>query len=145
MLTGHRIWIWYLRALQAEGLALTGNLDRARGVIEESVARMEVGEEWSHYAETLRLRGWILILQSERRNAEASLRQAIAVACGKQAKSWELRASKTLARLLADCGRRGDPLVLLRPIHDWFTERFDTEDLRESRQFIFEFGNPAYA
>ncbi len=144
-LTGHRIWIWYLRALQAEGVALTGNLDRARSLIEESVARMEAGEERSHYAETLRLRGWILIIQGERENAEASLRQAIAVARGQQAKSWELRASKTLARLLADCGRRGDALALLRPIHDWFTEGFDTKDLKESRQLIFELGNPAYA
>ena len=144
-LTGHRIWFWYLRALQAEGLALTGNLGRARPLIEESVAQIEAGEERSHYAEALRLRGWILMLQGEMADAEASLRKAIEVARGQQARAWELRASMTLARLLADRGRREDALTALRPIHDWFTEGFDTRDLKEARQLIVELGKPAYA
>ncbi len=100
-LTGHRIWIWYLRALQAEGLAQTGDLDRAWTLIEESVARIEAGEERAHYAETLRLKGWILMLHGKPEDAEAGLRKAIEVARRQHARSWELRASLTLARLLA--------------------------------------------
>ena len=80
MQTGHRIWIWYLRALRAEALALTGDLDGAWTLIEESVARIEAGEERSHYAEVLRLKGWILILRGEPDQAAAILRKAIAVA-----------------------------------------------------------------
>ena len=144
-LTGHRIWIRYLRALQAEGMALTGNLDRARRLIDESVAQIETAEERSHYAEILRLRGWILFLQGEHAEAEASLRKAIEIARGQQARSWELRASTTLARLLADRGRRAEALALLKPIHGWFTEGFTTRDFKESSQLIVELGNPAYA
>jgi predicted ATPase len=144
-LTGHRIWIWYLRALQAEGLALTGDLDRAWPLIEESVARIEAGEERAHYAETLRLKGWIVILYGKPEDAEASLRKAIEVARRQHARSWELRASLTLARLLGDRGRRDDALALLRPIYDWFTEGFDTKDLKEARQLIAELGKPVYA
>ena len=87
----------------------------------------------------------MLSLQGEREGAEASLRKAIEVARGQQAKSWELRASLTLGRLLANCRRRGDALALLRPIYAWFTEGFDTKDLKEARQLIVELGKPAYA
>ena len=144
-LTGHRIWIWYLRALQAEGLAQTGDLDRAWTLIEQSVARIEAGEERAHYAETLRLKGWILMLRGKPEDAEAGLRKAIEVARRQHARSWELRASLTLARLLRDRGRRNDALALLRPIYDWFTEGFDTKDLKEARQLIAELRKPVYA
>src|SRR3977135_890003 len=80
MQTGHRIWIWYLRALRAEGLALSGDLDGASALIEESVARIEAGEERSHFAEVLRLKGWISILRGEPELAMATLHKAIAVA-----------------------------------------------------------------
>ena len=80
MRTGHRIWIWYLGALRAEALALTGDLDGAWTLIEDSIARIEAGEERSHYAEVLRLKGWILILRGEPDQAAAILRKAIAVA-----------------------------------------------------------------
>jgi class 3 adenylate cyclase/tetratricopeptide (TPR) repeat protein len=93
MQTGHRIWIWYLRALQAEGLALKGDLEGAWGLIEESVGQIEAGEERSHYAEVLRLRGWILNLRGEPDQAVATLRKALAVARDQHAKygSFALR------------------------------------------------------
>src|SRR6202171_5645352 len=119
MQTGHRIWIWYLRALRAEGLALTGDLESAWTLIEESGARIEAGEERSHYAEVLRLRGWILIMRGEPDQAAATLRKAVAVARDQQAKSWELRAATTLARLLLSQGNQVEALALLTPIHDW--------------------------
>jgi class 3 adenylate cyclase/tetratricopeptide (TPR) repeat protein len=138
MQTGHRIWIWYLKALRAEALALTGDLGVAWILIEESVARIEAGEERSHYAEVLRLKGWILILRGEPDRAEASLRKAITVARDQQAKSWGLRAATTLARLLVSQGNRAEALAVLSPIHDWFTEGHDTKDLKEAAQLLAE-------
>jgi tetratricopeptide (TPR) repeat protein len=138
MQTGHRIWIWYLRALRAEGLALMGNTECAWILIEECVARTEAGEERSHYAEILRLRGWILILRGEPDQAAVTLRKALAVARDQGARSWELRAATTLARLLTNCGDRTEALALLAPIHDWFTEGRDTRDLKEAGQLLTE-------
>ncbi len=105
MLTGHRIWIDYLKALQAEALALSGDLELAAALLDESVARIEAGEERSHFAEVLRLRGWLLIRKGQPSAAEATLQKAIKVARGQQAKSWELRAATTLARLLGEPGQ----------------------------------------
>jgi class 3 adenylate cyclase/tetratricopeptide (TPR) repeat protein len=138
MQTGHRIWIWYLKALRAEALALTGDLGIALILIEESVARIEGGEERSHYAEVLRLKGWILIMRGQPEQAAVTLRKAIAVARGQGAKSWELRAATTLARLLVSHGNQAEALAVLAPIHDWFTEGHDTKDLKEAAQLLAE-------
>jgi class 3 adenylate cyclase/tetratricopeptide (TPR) repeat protein len=139
--TGHRIWIWYLRSLRAEALALSGDIEQAWILIEECVARIEDSEERSHYAEVLRLRGWILSLRGDPDQAAMSLRMALAVARDQQAKSWELRAATTLARLLASRGDRAEALALLAPIHGWFTEGRDTKDVKEAGQLLFELRN----
>jgi class 3 adenylate cyclase/tetratricopeptide (TPR) repeat protein len=134
--TGHRIWIWYLRALEAEGLALTGDFAGARSLIDESVRRIQSGEERAHFAEVLRLKGWILIQQGHTAEAEAVLRAAIDVARTQKAKSWELRSATTLARLLADRGDAGSAQELLAPVYSWFTEGFDTRDLKEAKTLL---------
>jgi class 3 adenylate cyclase/tetratricopeptide (TPR) repeat protein len=139
--TGHRIWIWYLKSLRAEALALSGDIEQAWILIEECVTRIEDGEERSHYAEVLRLRGWILSLRGEPDQAAMSLRKALAVARDQQAKSWELRAATTLARLLSSCGDRAEALALLAPIHGWFTEGRDTKDVKEAGQLLLELRN----
>ena len=92
--TGHRIWIRYLRGLQGEGRALTGDLDGARALIDESVLATENGEERVHYAELLRLRGWVLMLQGRPDEAEAALRASIDVARAQTAKSWSFAAPR---------------------------------------------------
>jgi tetratricopeptide (TPR) repeat protein len=138
MQTGHRIWIWYLRALRAEALALAGDVEGAWILIEESVGRIEAGQERSHYAEVLRLRGWILIMRGELDQAAATLRKAMAIARKQGAKSWELRAATTLARLLASRGDPVEALAMLAPVYDWFTEGHNTKDLREAAQLLFE-------
>lgn len=134
--TGHRIWIWYLRALQAEGLALSGDLEGASALIDESVRQIENGEERSHYAEVLRLKGWLLIQHGKLEEAEVNLRAAIDVARGQQAKSWELRAATTLSRLLADRGDRASAREQLARVYCWFTEGFDTKDLKEAKALL---------
>jgi class 3 adenylate cyclase/tetratricopeptide (TPR) repeat protein len=134
--TGHSIWIWYLGALQAEALAASGRLEEAMALIQESVTKIEAGEERSHYAETLRLRGSILRQAKQPEAAEATLRRAIEVARSQEAKSWELRAATTLAELLWERGRAAEALALLRPIYDWFNDGLRTRDLRAASSLL---------
>ncbi len=134
--TGHRIWIRYLRGLQGEGLALTGDLEGATALINESVLATENGEERVHYAELLRLKGWVLMLQGRPDEAEAALRASIDVARAQKAKSWELRSTTTLARLLAERQGRASAREMLSDVYGWFTEGFSTKDLKEAKAVL---------
>ncbi len=136
--TGHRIWISYLRALQAEGLALSGNPDRGLALINDSVAHMEAGEERSHYAEVLRLKGWLMSLRGEYEGAETTLNKSLDFARAQQARSWELRTATTLARLWASQDRKADALALVEPVYEWFTEGHDTKDLMSAARLVAE-------
>jgi class 3 adenylate cyclase/predicted ATPase len=75
---------------------------------------------------------------SQAQKAEACARQAIEIARGQGAKSWELRAATSLARLWGEQGRRVEARELLAPIYGWFTEGFDTADLREAAALLAE-------
>ena len=70
--------------------------------------------------------------------AEVHFERALAVARGQQAKSWELRAAMSMARLWRDQGRRQQALDLLAPVYGWFTEGFDTLDLKEAKLLLDE-------
>ena len=74
--------------------------------------------------------------QGECEAAERNLRDAIDIARGQHAKSWELRAATTLAGLLANRGERGAALALLAPVYLWFTEGYDTKDLKDARALL---------
>jgi predicted ATPase len=87
-------------------------------------------------AEVLRLKGWVLMRQGRRTEAEAQLRASIECARRQQARSWELRSSKTLAELLIECGQRDAARQLLAPLYDWFTEGFETLDLKEAKALL---------
>jgi class 3 adenylate cyclase len=134
--TGHRIWIRYLKGLRGEALALTGDLEGASALVNESILATENGEERAHYAELLRLKGWLLAQQGRPEEAEAALRASIEVARAQQAKSWELRSTTTLARLMAERQERAAARQMLEDIYGWFTEGFDTKDLREAKTLL---------
>jgi predicted ATPase len=70
--------------------------------------------------------------------AEASFRKAINVAQHQSAKTWELRATMSMARLWRDQGRRDEARELLAPVYGWFTEGFDTRDLKEAKALLEE-------
>jgi predicted ATPase len=70
--------------------------------------------------------------------AQASFERALAVARAQQAKSWELRAAMSLARLWRDQGKRRQACELLVPVYGWFTEGFDTLDLKEAKSLLDE-------
>ena len=91
------------------------------------------------HAELYRLKGELLLLQNAGANeAESCVREAIEVARHQQAKSWELRATMSLARLLKSQGRRGEARTMLGEIYGWFTEGFDTADLKDAKALIDE-------
>ena len=89
-------------------------------------------------AETLRLRGDLLILTGDRLSAEASYRDSIALAERQSAKLFQLRASTSLARLWRDQGKRAEAHDLLGPIYNWFTEGFDAPDLKDAKALLDE-------
>jgi len=91
-------------------------------------------------AELYRLKGEILLARSAAHDAEAEacFRQALDIARHQEAKSWGLRAAMSLARLWQRQGKRAEARALLAPIYDWFTEGFDTADLREAKALLEE-------
>jgi predicted ATPase len=88
--------------------------------------------------ETLRVRGDIRRQQGAEELAEADFRDAIALAREMSAKAWELRVSMSLARLWRDQGRRAEARDLLAPVYGWFTEGFDTADLKDAKALLDE-------
>jgi class 3 adenylate cyclase len=91
-------------------------------------------------AETLRMRGDLLILTDNRISAEASFRHAIALSRRQEAKLWELRSSTSLARLWREQGKRTEARDLLAPIYGWFTEGLDRLDLKEAKTLLDKLG-----
>ena len=92
-------------------------------------------ERWAE-AETHRLRGALLLSIRERVAAEHSFHQALSVARQQSAKFWELRAALDLAQLWRDQGKHTEAHDLLAPVYGWFTEGFDTPDLKESKSLL---------
>jgi predicted ATPase len=92
------------------------------------------------HALVYRLRGELLLQQSavQQGEAEESFHQALTVARRQQAKSWELRAAMSLARLWQHQGKHVEARELLAPIYGWFTEGFNTADLQEAKTLLEE-------
>jgi len=92
--------------------------------------------------ELYRLKGALLLQQSSDHatEAEACFHHAIRIAQSQQAKSLELRAATSLARLWQHQGKRAEAHVLLAPVYGWFTEGFDTADLQEAKMLLEELG-----
>ena len=90
------------------------------------------------WAEVHRIAGEIALMSPEPDAAkgEANLERALAVARKQQAKSWELRAAKSLARLWRDQGKVQQARELIAPVYGWFTEGFDTRDLKEAKVLL---------
>jgi predicted ATPase len=89
-------------------------------------------------AEAYRLQGEFLLRQAAQGAAQAEVcfQQTLAIARRQQAKSWELRAATSLARLWQQQGKRAEARALLAPVYGWFTEGFDTADLQEAKALL---------
>ena len=89
-------------------------------------------------AELNRHKGQLLLRQGQSEAAEELYRKALSIAEAQEAKLWELRAAVSLARLWGEQGRRVEARDLLAPVYGWFTEGFDTADLKEAKALIDE-------
>jgi tetratricopeptide (TPR) repeat protein len=122
----------YLSAAQERGGAVVDALQTVEQALNASP------DEIVYRPETLRLRGELRLKLGQTELAEADFREAITLAQNMQAKAWELRATTSLARLLAKQGRRDEARKMLADIYNWFTEGFDTPDLKDAKALLEE-------
>jgi class 3 adenylate cyclase/predicted ATPase len=138
--TGATVSISYFLSVLGKAKAGLGQFDEAWRCIDEAIAAVEAtGERW-HEAEIHRTAGEIALMSSEpdAAKAQAYFLWALEIARAQQARSWELRAATSLARLWRDQGRRREAHDLLAPVYGWFTEGFDTPDLKEATALLSE-------
>ena len=128
---------WFLLGL-IRAYAELGSFADAWRCIGEAIAAVEkTGERWCE-AEVHRTAGEIALMspQPDTAKAETYFERALTVAREQQAKSWELRAAMSMARLWRDQGKRDEARDLLAPVYGWFTEGFDTRDLKEAKTLL---------
>ena len=124
----------------ASAYAELGRFHDARRCLGQAMTTMETTEERLYEAEIYRMAGEIALKSPERDQAKAQdyFDHALTVARQQQAKSWELRAAMSMARLWRDQGKRDEARELLAPVYGWFTEGFDTLDLKEAKALLDE-------
>ena len=124
--TGATLWMPFWLSHLARAYAALGQFDDARRSIDEAMTAVETTKERWWEAEVHHIAGKIAILEPDAAKAEAYFERALAAARRQQAKSWELRAAMSMARLWRDQGKRDAARDLLAPVYGWFTEGFDT-------------------
>jgi predicted ATPase len=126
------------QAVLADAHHKAGEFADALRLLDEALARTERTSERWFEAELYRRKGVVKLSRSEHGGAEAesSFRQALTVARTQGAKTWELRAATSLARLWRDQGKRADAYDLLAPVYGWFTEGLDTADLKDAKALL---------
>jgi tetratricopeptide (TPR) repeat protein len=125
-------------ALLAQGYQRLGRHDEALAIFDQALAHVGRSGEMFETAEILRLKGELLLTSDGLPAAERCFRAAIDLAHAQQARWWELRATVSLARLLRDIGRRDEARAMLADINNWFTEGFDTADLKDAKALLGE-------
>ena len=130
----------YFSTLLADVCGHRGHTAEGLQALAEAYTLIEQHEERWWEAEVCRLRGVLLLRQAvpQPEEAEACFQRALEVARRQQAKSLELRAAMSLARLWQQQDRRAEAHALLAPVYGWFTEGFDTVDLQEAKALLEE-------
>jgi predicted ATPase len=138
--TGSTLWMPSFLLYLARAYAELGRLDDAWRCISEAMTAVETSKEKWCEAEANRIAGEIALKspQPDGAKAEAYFERALRVARAQQAKSWELRVAMSMARLWRDQGKRQEARELLAPVYGWFTEGFDTLDLKEAKVLLDE-------
>ena len=127
-------------ALLVAACEIAGQVKAALALLDEAFQIVErTGARWLE-AELYRHKGQLLSRQGHFEAAEELCRKALSIAREQEAKLWELRAAVCLARLRRDQGRRAEAYDLLAPVYDWFTEGFDTPDLKNAKALLDELG-----
>jgi class 3 adenylate cyclase/predicted ATPase len=134
--TGAVAWVPYQIALLAKACEIAGQIGEAADLLNEGLQMIEqTGERWLE-AELHRHKGELVLRDGQPDAAEALFNKALNIAEQQGAKLWELRAAMSLARLRRDQGRRAEARDLLAPVYNWFTEGFDTPDLKEAKALL---------
>jgi class 3 adenylate cyclase/predicted ATPase len=135
---GERMWLPHYLALLARACEVAAQKDEALHLLDETVQLVEkTGVRWLA-AELNRHRGEMLVRQGQFEAAEQAYLGALAIAAEQGARLWQLRAAISLARLRRDQGRSCDARALLAPVYGWFTEGFNTPDLRSAKLLLAE-------
>jgi len=138
--TGAQLFVPYFLSLLARAYLKTGQPHEGLRVIGEAMERARTTGERVWESELVRLEGELRLAAFPDNVAEAleCFRRSIEIARGQAARSWELRAALSLARLLVAEGRRDEAHRTLAGVYDWFTEGFDTADLQDAKAFLVE-------
>jgi predicted ATPase len=138
--TGSTLWVPLYSAHLALAHAHLGRRADACQCVGEAMSTVETAKERWCEADVHRIAGEIALMAPEldAAKAEAYFERALAVARQQQTKSWELRAAMSMARLWRDQGKRDEARDLLAPVYGWFTEGFDTLDLKEAKALLDE-------
>ena len=138
---GAKLWRAHHLGLLAEALAKSGKIEEGLSVLAEALTTVQETGECYYEAELYRIKGELIMMQdslSRTDDAESCFIQAGAIARRQQAKSWELRAATSLARLHARQGRQSEARQALADVFAWFSEGFDTVDMKEARALLDE-------
>jgi predicted ATPase len=136
--TGSKLYQSYCLGLLAEAYGEGGRPNEGLSALAEALGVMDTTELRYYEAELFRLKGALLLRQAvpDAAQAEACFQQALVIARHQEAKSLELRAATSLARLWQSQGKRQEASNLLVPVYEWFTEGFDTADLQEAKALL---------
>jgi predicted ATPase len=142
--TGAELARPYWLALLAEAYGILGEPEAGLTALAEALTLVDKTGERHYEAEIYRLKGELLLQQSSsnQTEAESCFHKAIAIAQNQQAKSFELRSATSLARLWQQQGKRQEAHALLAPVYNWFTEGFDTVDLKDAKVLLDELASP---
>ena len=135
---GAALLLPFYLAMLAEVFGIAGHPEEGINSLAEAAKIIETTQERWAEAEIYRLRGRLFLSINQHGAAEASYRNALAVARRQSAKFWELRAALDLARLWRDQGKRTEARDLLAPIYGWFAEGFDTPVLQDAKALLDE-------
>jgi len=134
--TGAELYVPHHLAVLARACYIAGQFDEAMSLLDDALRIVErTGERW-FAAELFRYKGQLQLRQGCSAAAEELYRQALNIARAQGARLWELRAAVSLARLRRDHGRHAAARELLAPVYGWFTEGFDTPDLKEVKGLL---------
>ena len=127
-------------SLLAEAYGTLGEPEAGLTALTEALTLVDITGERVWEPELYRLKGELLLAQSPDNHTETEtcFQLAIRIAQSQQAKSWELRSATSLARLWQSQGKRREAYDLLAPVYTWFTEGFDTADLRDAKALLEE-------
>jgi len=138
--SGAELWMPHHAALLAKAHDIAGQTEEALSALDDALQIAgRTGERWLE-AELHRHKGQLLRRHGHTAAAEELYRKALSVSDEQEAKLWQLRAATSLARLWGEHGRRGEARELLAPLYGWFTEGFDTADLKEAKALLDQLG-----